>query len=320
MPKCIVVKEVEYAEFFRLIVSMNLLANFVSMQSSFHVPQISSSTVKSTIVSTYFMQWTKMVAVHAKKAGNKIGFLDFFSGSGKDDDGSETAPLLVLKSAVECEEVGNMLVPVFCDKDAKNIIKLRQSVAHLNGLEKLAYGPRFEKGISYDDLISSMQKIRLLPSLFVIDPFHVKDLNLDLFSTHIKEGNIDCIFQIPYTLLEKMIDNPFKVKHLEMVFGKSAADKLRTVADRLNSQQKECFIINTFLGAMKSLRGYHSIVLHYSKGGDVYYLVFITRYVLRYRFMKEVMIINGYHETGVSHHELGQAVKSNLSVQAGLFN
>jgi hypothetical protein len=36
--------------------------------------------------------------------------------------------------------------------------------------------------------------------------------------------------------------------------------------------------------------------------------------------MKEVMIKNGYHETGVSHHELGQAVKSNLSVQAGLFN
>lgn len=290
------------------------------MQSSFCVPQVLGSPIKDIVISSYFPQWAKMVVPHAKKVGNKIGFLDFTCGAGKNDDGSETAALQVLKTTIESEEISQMLVSVFCGKEPKNLIKFRQSVANLQGIEKLIYEPLFEKGGSFDDLIGQMQKIRLLPSLIVLDAIGIKDFNLDTFSVHIREGNFDCLFHVQYTLLERMMDNPFKARHLEMIFGKKAADRLRTVADRLNAQQKENLIIKTFLEGLKSLKGYHQVLLSYKSGLETNYLLFITRYIPRHRFMKEIMIRNGYHETPVGRNEYETAGKSSVSIQAGLFN
>lgn len=290
------------------------------MQSSFCVPQISESHIKGVVISSYFPQWAKMVVPHAKKVGNKIGFLDFFCGPGKNDDGSETAPLQVLKSTVESEEIIHMLVSVFCDKEPKNLIKLRHSVASLKGVEKLIYEPQFEKGSSFDDLIGHMQKIRLLPSLIVLDAIGIKEFNLETFSAHIREGNSDCFFHVQYTLLERMIENPFKARNLEMIFGKTTADRLRTVADRLNAQQKENLIIKSFLGGLKSLKGYHQVLLSYKSGLETNYLLFVTRYIPRYRFMKEIMIRNGYMKTPMGRLEYETTGKNNGSVQVGLFN
>ncbi|MCU7547906.1 three-Cys-motif partner protein TcmP [Chitinophagaceae bacterium LB-8] len=289
------------------------------MQSSFRVPQFSDLAVKDNIVVSYFSHWAKVVVPFAKKVGGKIGFLDFFSGSGKYEDGSKATPLLLLRNAAACEEMANMLVSIFCDKESKNLIKLKQSVANMECVEKLTHAPLFEKGISFDDLICNLQKIRLLPSLLAIDPFHIKDLNLELLSSYIKDGNIDCFFQIPFSLLERMIENPFKAKYLETIFGKTTADMLKTVSGRLNAQQREHFIVKTFLSGLKNLKGYHSIVLSYKQDGDVCYLIFVTRYVPRYRFMKELMIKKGYSEIVISNHESGQTEKNNVLVQAGLF-
>jgi three-Cys-motif partner protein len=220
---------------------------------------------------------------------------------------------------VKSDELAGMLMPVFCDKEPKNIIKLRQTIANMEGVEKLVYDPQFEKVVSFDDLICSLQKVRFMPSLIVVEPFSVKDLNLELISAHIKEWNFDCIFLLHYNQLVKMIENPFKAKHLEVAFGKTAADRLRAVADRLNPQQKESFIVNTFVDGLKSLKGWHSVIVTYYQGKDIYYLVFTTRYVPRYRLMKEIMISAGYDEAGITNQEPAPAEKANLLVQAGLF-
>jgi hypothetical protein len=47
------------------------------MQSNFCVPGIADPNLKDIIVSSYFLSWTKLVLSHAKKAGNRFGFLIF---------------------------------------------------------------------------------------------------------------------------------------------------------------------------------------------------------------------------------------------------
>lgn len=298
----------------------HLLANFVSMQSSFRVPQISGPQVKDTIIVSFFTLWAKMVVFHAKRVGNKIGLVDFGCGAGKNEDGTEAAPLLVLRSAVESEEIANLLVPVFLDKDPKNIIKLRKAVSEISGIEALVNEPQYEKANTCDELIYNLQKIHLLPSLVVLDLISIKDLNLQAISAQIREESFDGVFLLNYSLLENMIANPFKAKHLETAFGKTTADRLRSVAEQLNPKQKESFFMKTFLEGLKSLKGYHYVTLTYEKGKDIHYLVFVTRFMSRYRLMKELMSTKGYPETGGRQHPLGESDKSNLSVQVDLFN
>lgn len=290
------------------------------MQSSFHVPPVSASPVIRRIVSAYFSQWAKMVVPHAKKMMNKIGFLDLVSGTGKDEDGSEAAPYHVLKTALESDELANMLITIFGDKEQRNVIRLRQLIANMEGVEKLEYSPQFEKVVSSDDLICSLQQLRYMPSLIVVEPFTIKDLNLEQISARIKEWNFDCIFLLHYNQLERTVENPFKAKYLEVTFGKAAADKLRAVAERLHPQQRESFIVNTFVDALKGLKSYHSIILTYTQGSDIYYIVFATRYTPRYRLMNDMLMKAGYYINRIAGQEPGPVEKVNPSVQAGLFN
>lgn len=298
-----------------------MLANFVSMRTDFCVPLQTGIPVKNSVIASFFLPWVKIVLLQARKAGNKIGFLDFSAGPGRNADGSEAAPVLILRTVADHPEVGQMFVSVFTDKDPKNVIKLRQSVAAIEGIGSLQCEPQIEKAATYEELVSGMKKIGSFPSIVIIDPFSVKDLNLHSLCETAGEWNFDYIFLFHYNQLEKIIDNPFRAKYLDSVFGKQAADRLRTVSDRLNVEQKERFIVSTFLGCLRGFKGSHAVVLKNGdhESGSTQFLVFVSKYVTRYRLMKEVLAANGYIETNLSHDRPGQTEGSHHSLQTGLF-
>ena len=160
------------------------------MSEDFFDEQLPGSKIKSAIVSSYFRQWSKIIGKYAEK----IGYIDLFCGPGKYDDGSDSTPLLVLKSAIEDEKLKKSLVTIFNDKESENTEKLKNEISELKGVEQLKYYPYVDNKTVGNDVVEEMKKVELIPSLIFIDPWGYKGLSLELIASVIKDWGCDCIF------------------------------------------------------------------------------------------------------------------------------
>ena len=110
----------------------------MEIQSFFDESQ-KQSEVKTAIVSKYFWAWAKVIIPTAKKYGNRIAYIDLFAGPGRYEDGTKSTPLLVLEKAIEDDDMQNMLVSIFNDKDEDHCRSLEEALASLPGIENLRY-------------------------------------------------------------------------------------------------------------------------------------------------------------------------------------
>lgn len=112
--------------------------------------QTQESRIKATIVTKYFLAWSKiMIAVQKKwKRGDRIGYIDLFCGPGRYRDGGKSTPLLILEAAIADPELRDRLVTIFNDQDAGRAEALRQEIAQLPGVTTLKYPPESRIGRS----------------------------------------------------------------------------------------------------------------------------------------------------------------------------
>jgi hypothetical protein len=64
------------------------------MPNDFFEVQLLSSKIKSAIVAGYFFKWANVMKGMAERGEGKLGYLDFFSGPGKYEDGSDSTLIL----------------------------------------------------------------------------------------------------------------------------------------------------------------------------------------------------------------------------------
>ena len=105
--------------------------------------QLPGSKIKSAIVSSYFWKWSRVMIPQVKSRGKKIGYIDFFSGQGKYDDGADSTPILIIKMAVSNQDLTEMLVTIFNDKNKANITKLEEEINNIKGVSNLKHKPIF---------------------------------------------------------------------------------------------------------------------------------------------------------------------------------
>ena len=105
--------------------------------------QLPGSKIKSAIVSSYFWKWSRVMIPQVKSRGKKIGYIDFFSGQGKYDDGADSTPILIIKMAVSNQDLTEMLVTIFNDKNKANITKLEEEINNIEGVSNLKHKPIF---------------------------------------------------------------------------------------------------------------------------------------------------------------------------------
>ncbi|HBE17150.1 MAG TPA: hypothetical protein DEG17_23850 [Cyanobacteria bacterium UBA11149] len=96
--------------------------------SSFFDESKDQSLVKAEIVAKYFFAWAKVIIPQAKKRGEKIAYVDLFSGPGRYKDGSKSTPLLILERAIADPDMRQMLITIFNDKDSNNTQSLQQAI------------------------------------------------------------------------------------------------------------------------------------------------------------------------------------------------
>jgi three-Cys-motif partner protein len=126
------------------------------------------SRVKAEITSKYFWSWAKLIAPRAKNRGNRMAYVDLFSGPGRYKDGSMSTPLLVLRTALENPELHDRLITIFNDKDPETASALKREVESLEGISALKHQPRIICHEIGSEIVAQFEAMRMIPTLMLV--------------------------------------------------------------------------------------------------------------------------------------------------------
>jgi three-Cys-motif partner protein len=138
---------------------------------NFFGKQTAPSSVKARIITKHFDTWSSIVLRKAVELGQRIAYMDLYSGPGRYDDGTESTPLLVLEKAIAKPDLAKHLVTIFNDANAKAIEKLEEEVANLPGIDKLKNKPVFLNEQIGPETEKYFLENSTVPSFTFIDPF-----------------------------------------------------------------------------------------------------------------------------------------------------
>jgi len=248
------------------------------------------SQIKAEIVSEYFPAWAKIIL--SQRSVRKIGYIDLFAGPGRYDDGTPSTPLLVLEQAIAIDSIRRSVSSVFCDMRQQHVEKLGQEIANLPNVATLTYAPEILPVEVGQNVVSTLNERRLIPSLVFLDPCGYKGLSLDLINAVLKHWACECIVFFNYNRINAGIANECVEEHIDRLFGQKRADALRLELIGKTPSERERIILNRFIEALTA--GYAHYVQTFrfrNKTGTrtSHYLIFVTKHLLGYKVMKDIM-------------------------------
>ena len=168
-----------------------------------------------------FLELAKVILPQARKnASKKIAYLDLFAGPGRYKDGKKSTPLMILEQAIQDEVISQMLVTVFNDKDDGNAQDLQKAINELAGIAKLKFAPTVWNEEVGTEMVKEFDSMRLVPTLFFVDPWGYKGLSLQLVNSVLKNWGCDCIFFFNYNRINMGLTNPFVREHMDALLEK----------------------------------------------------------------------------------------------------
>lgn len=281
--------------------------------SSFFDESREQSLVKAEIVAKYFWAWAKVIIPHAKRRDRKVAYVDLFSGPGRYKDGSKSTPLLILERAIVDPDMREMLVTIFNDKDSNNTQSLQQAVNSLPNIESLRNRPIVLNKEVGEEIIQEFERIRLVPTLFFIDPWGYKGLSIRLIGSIIMNWGCDCIFFFNYNRINMGLHNSAVKEHMNALFGKERADALREQLQPMSPYERELTIVEAICQALREIGGTYPLPFRFkSADGNrtSHHLIFVSKNVLGYSIMKDIMAgESSSTEQGVPSFEYNQATR-----------
>jgi hypothetical protein len=108
----------------------------------------------------------------------------------------------------------------------------------------------------------------------------------------LKDWGCDCIFFFNYNRINMGLPNAAVDEHMDCLFGKERADKLRAKLKPLPPDDRETAIVEELAEALQDLGGRYVLpfsFLNESGSRTSHYLIFVSKHVRGYEIMKEVM-------------------------------
>ncbi len=262
---------------------------------SFFDEQTEQSLVKATIVAKYFDVWANVIIATQKRypqQTQKIAYIDLFAGPGRYKDGSQSTPLRILQNATQKPDIRDRLVAHFNDKDAANARSLEKTIADIPGIETLKYKPQVDNEEVGEEIVKMFEEMKLVPTLFFVDPWGYKGLSLRLVNSVLKDWGCDCIFFFNYNRISMGMSNPAVKPHMDALLGEERADTLRPKLELGRPAQREFMIIEELCQAIKSYGGRFTLPFRFrdAKGKRTsHHLIFVSKNFRGYDIMKEIM-------------------------------
>ncbi|MEY9184702.1 three-Cys-motif partner protein [Bradyrhizobium sp. USDA 326] len=259
----------------------------------FFEDQKAQSRVKSTIVVKYFKAWAKIMAgVVQGEADPRLAYIDLFCGPGKYEDGAVSTPLLILEHVIASPELRDKVIAVFNDAEKERTAELSDNVRALPGVATLKHSPMIRTGEVDDGLVHEFASINMVPAFSFIDPFGYKGVTLELLEALMKGWGSDMVLFFPFDRINAALTNPKVTKHVDGLFGKERADRLRELTSGMHPENREALIIEEFAEALRE-RGYTYIIPYVfeyeQRDRTSHYLIFVTKHPLGYNIMKDIM-------------------------------
>src|ERR1700730_7391527 len=274
------------------------------VDNQFFVESREQSEIKARIVSKYFWAWANVI-IGATKALTRIAYIDLFAGPGRYEDGTLSTPLLVLKRAIDDPDMRDILLTAFNDKDAANVGKLKAAIAELPGIESLKYQPDVSNDVVGDEITRDLASRKLVPTLFFLDPWGYKGLSLGLINSVLKNWGCDCVFFFNYNRVNMGLNNDAVREHMNVLFGKDRAIKLRRKLGGLRPHERENIILESLSESLQEMGAKFVLPFRFrsEKGSrTTHHLVFTTKHFRGYEIMRDIM--------GKESSEVNQGVPS----------
>lgn len=284
-------------------------------KNSFFNEQKEQSLIKARIVEKYFWAWAKVIISKVKGSSSvqKIAYVDLFAGAGRYKDGSKSTPVKVLETAIADPDMRNMLVSIFNDADVEKVNSLQQAIDSIPGIENLKYRPQISKYEVGEDIVKTFQSMKLVPTLFFVDPWGYKGLSLQLVNSVVKDWGCDCIFFFNYNRINMGLNNDAVKEHINALFGQVGADQLRKRLKTftLTPQERELTVVEYICEALKEMGGKYVLPFrfrHEMGNRTSHHLIFVSKHPKGYEIMKEIMAKESSEQTqGVPSFEYNPA-------------
>lgn len=267
------------------------------MTNNFFDNSTEQSVVKALLVRKYFEAWARVMIATQKRHPNhaqKIAYLDLFAGPGQYEDGTESTPLLILRKAIENNDIRQRLVTVFTDKDKTNVESLQRHVAALPEIDSLCHKPQIAHMVVEEDIVQKFESMKLVPTLFFVDPWGYKGLSLQLINAVIGNNfGCDCIFFFNYNRVNAGLYNDKVEHHMNALFGTARADKLRCQLEHLSPSVREIAVVEELSQALREGTPERYVLPFTFKNErgtrTSHHLIFVSKHVLGYDIMKGIM-------------------------------
>lgn len=284
----------------------------------FFEEQRDQSRVKAILVKKYFWAWANVIIGSMKRQNNdikrqRIAYIDLFSGPGRYKDGAASTPLLILEEAIKDPNIAPRLVTIFNDKDENNSSTLQKEINNLSGIGKLQYAPIIFNDEVGNKIVDMFEKMKLVPTLFFVDPWGYKGLSLRLINSVLRNWGCDCIFFFNYNRISMGVNNPYVREHMAALF-ESRTDPLIKKIDGVSPAMRENIILEELCEALIDIGGGEErFVLPFRFKNDTgtrtsHHLVFVSKNFKGYDIMKLIMAKESSTENqGVASFEYNQA-------------
>jgi len=263
------------------------------MTENFFEEQAEQSQVKTTIVSRYFVSWAQVISGYLKdKPDKRIAYIDLFAGPGRYKDGTKSTPLYILEEAFRLPALRDNLVTLFNDKEPTNGSSLVQAINELPGIKSLKYAPDIQTNEVGENIVKMFEQMRLVPTLFFVDPWGYKGLSLRLINSVLKDWGCECIFFFNYGRINMGLANDAVKQSMDDLFGEERSAKLREELELQSPEERELTIVERICEALVEMGGKYVLPFRFKNARGTrtkHHLIFVSKHPLGYKIMKSVM-------------------------------
>jgi three-Cys-motif partner protein len=282
-------------------------------EENFFKESTDQSQVKASIVSKYFWAWARVIGPSARRRGSSIAYIDLFAGPGRYDDGTKSTPLLVLERAIADSQLADLLVTIFNDLDSTSTRSLETAIQDLPEIERLRHRPAVYNEEVGEKIVAMFESMRLIPTLFFVDPWGYKGLSLRLINSVLRNWGCDCIFFFNYNRINMGLANQVVCEHMNALFGQEAAEQLRQRIESVPAPQREVFIVEAISEALQDLGGKYVLPFRFRNANGTrttHHLIFVSKHLRGYEIMKEIMARESDSEQGVPSFEYNPSYRT----------
>ena len=254
------------------------------------------SQVKTAIVDKYFEAWAGVMISQAKKypwkSSGRIAYVDLFAGPGYYKNGTPSTPILILRKAIEDEDLRERLVTVFNDKDSYVCDALESAIQQLPGIQQLKHPPQVRVSEIGDEIVEILSQRTLVPTLFFMDPFGYKGLSHALFNSALKDWGSECVIFFNLNRIRMTLHNELFREHMEALFGGERFDTLCQRLTHLTIQARELAIVEAMCAALEDAGAEYVLPFRFKDERGTrtsHYLIHASKNELGYEIMKGIM-------------------------------